>query len=85
LIRRRSDASRRRQRAIGPTPSHAATHLYGMACDLDPILALAKLQSERSIEDCCIRSAKYKGQMVGTHGDRRSSAFRPLNVGGGLT
>jgi dTDP-4-amino-4,6-dideoxygalactose transaminase len=65
------------------------THLYGMACDLDPILALAKKHNLKVVEDCAhALGAQYKGQMVGTHGDASFfsfQAFKPLNTfGGGL-
>jgi hypothetical protein len=61
-----------------------------MACDLDPILALAKRHNLKVVEDCAHSlGAQYKGQMVGTHGDAAFfsfQAFKPLNTfGGGLT
>src|SRR5436190_7848299 len=77
-------------RAITPdTRAILPTHLYGMACDLDPILALAKKHNLKVIEDCAHSlGAQYKGQMVGTHGDASFysfQAFKPLNTfGGGL-
>src|SRR5881394_4219987 len=59
------------ERAITPnTRAILPTHLYGMACDLDPILALAKRHNLKVVEDCAHSlGAQYKGQMVGTHGD----------------
>jgi dTDP-4-amino-4,6-dideoxygalactose transaminase len=78
-------------RAITPnTRAILPTHLYGMACDLDPILALAKQHDLKVVEDCAHSlGAMYKGQMVGTHGDASFfsfQAFKPLNTfGGGLT
>jgi len=77
-------------RAITPnTRAILPTHLYGMACDLDPILALAKKHNLKVVEDCAHSlGAQYKGQMVGTHGDASFfsfQAFKPLNTfGGGL-
>jgi dTDP-4-amino-4,6-dideoxygalactose transaminase len=79
------------ERAITPnTRAILPTHLYGMACDLDPILALAKRHDLKVVEDCAhALGAQYKGQMVGTHGDASFfsfQAFKPLNTfGGGLT
>jgi dTDP-4-amino-4,6-dideoxygalactose transaminase len=79
------------ERAITPkTRAILPTHLYGMACDLDPILALAKRHHLKVVEDCAhALGAQYKGQMVGTHGDGSFfsfQAFKPLNTfGGGLT
>ena len=65
------------------------THLYGMSCDMDPILELAQRHNLKVIEDCAHSlGATYKGQMVGTLGDASFfsfQAFKPLNTyGGGL-
>ena len=79
------------ERAITPnTRAILPTHLYGMACDLDPILALAKRHHLKVVEDCAHSlGARYKGRMVGTDGDASFfsfQAFKPLNTfGGGLT
>ena len=78
------------QRAITPrTSAVLPTHLYGMSCDMDPILALARSANLKVIEDCAHSlGATYKGQMVGTLGDASFfsfQAFKPLNTyGGGL-
>jgi dTDP-4-amino-4,6-dideoxygalactose transaminase len=65
------------------------THLYGMSCDMDPILDVARRYNLKVIEDCAHSlGATYKGQMVGTLGDASFfsfQAFKPLNTyGGGL-
>ena len=65
------------------------THLYGLACDMDPILELARQHDLKVIEDCAHSlGATYKGRMVGTLGDASFfsfQAFKPLNTyGGGL-
>jgi perosamine synthetase len=79
------------ERAITPkTRAILPTHLYGMACDLDPILALARRHNLKVVEDCAhALGAQYKGRMVGTDGDASFfsfQAFKPLNTfGGGLT
>jgi dTDP-4-amino-4,6-dideoxygalactose transaminase len=72
-----------RTRAILPT------HLYGLPCDMDPILDLARRHNLKVIEDCAHSlGATYKGRMVGTLGDASFfsfQAFKPLNTyGGGL-
>lgn len=72
-----------RTRAILPT------HLYGLACDMDPIMALARQHNLKVIEDCAHSlGATYRGQMTGTFGDASFfsfQAFKPLNTfGGGL-
>jgi len=78
------------ERAITPnTRAVLPTHLYGMACDMDPILELARRHNLKIIEDCAHSlGAMYKDQMVGTLGDASFfsfQAFKPLNTyGGGL-
>lgn len=78
------------ERAITPnTRAVLPTHLYGLACDMAPILDLAKKHKLKVIEDCAHSlGATYKGQMVGTLGDASFfsfQAFKPLNTyGGGL-
>jgi perosamine synthetase len=78
------------ERAItSKTVAVLPTHLYGMACDMDPILELARRHNLKVIEDCAHSlGALYKGQMVGTLGDASFfsfQAFKPLNTyGGGL-
>src|SRR5262245_2617289 len=77
-------------RAITPnTRAVLPTHLYGMACDMDPILELARRHDLKVIEDCAHSlGAMYKDRMVGTLGDASFfsfQAFKPLNTyGGGL-
>ena len=45
-------------------------HLAGLACDMDPILSLAKDNHLAVIEDCAqAHGAEYKGTPVGTLGD----------------
>jgi dTDP-4-amino-4,6-dideoxygalactose transaminase len=78
------------ERAITPnTRGVLPTHLYGMSCDMDPILELARRHGLKVIEDCAHSlGATYKGRMVGTLGDASFfsfQAFKPLNTyGGGL-
>ena len=53
-------------------------HLYGQACDMDPIMAIAKKYKLRVIEDCAqAHGALYKGQKVGTFGDAAGFSFYP--------
>ena len=53
-------------------------HLYGQACEMDPIMAIAKKHGLRVIEDCAqAHGALYKGQMVGTFGDAAGFSFYP--------
>ena len=79
------------ERVITPnTRAVLPTHLYGLACDMDPILAIAQRHNLTVIEDCAHSlGAQYKGRMVGTLGDASFfsfQAFKPLNTyGGGLS
>jgi dTDP-4-amino-4,6-dideoxygalactose transaminase len=78
------------ERAVSPrTRAILPTHLYGLSCDMDPILDIARRHDLKVIEDCAHSlGATYNGRMVGTLGDASFfsfQAFKPLNTyGGGL-
>jgi len=68
------------------TPSTRAilpVHLYGLTCDMDKILALAKEYNLKVIEDCAQAfGAEYKGNKVGSLGDAGCLSFFPAkNLG----
>lgn len=45
-------------------------HIYGQACDMDPIMAIAAQHGLKVVEDCAeALGADYKGRQVGTIGD----------------
>lgn len=72
-----------RTRAVVPT------HLYGLPCDMDPILEIAARHNLIVLEDCAHSlGATYKGRPVGTFGTGALFSFqtlKPLNCyGGGL-
>lgn len=77
-------------RAVTPrTRAVLPTHLYGLPCDMDAILDIARQHDLRVIEDCAHSlGATHKGRMAGTLGDASFfsfQAFKPLNTyGGGL-
>ena len=68
-------------RAIVPT------HLYGLPCDMDRILAIASRHNLVVLEDCAhALGATYKGRPVGTFGTGALFSFqtlKPLNCYGG--
>lgn len=72
------DAITRKTKAIMPV------HLYGQACDMDPIIEVAKKHGLKLVEDCAqAHGATYKGQKVGTFGDAAGFSFYPgKNLGG---
>lgn len=46
------------------------THMWGIPCDMDEIVKIAKERKLYLVEDCShAHGAKYKGQLVGTFGD----------------
>ncbi len=76
------------ERAITPkTRAVVPTHLYGLPCEMDPILAIARKNGLAVIEDCAHSlGASYRGQPVGTMGDAALFSFqalKPLNTYGG--
>ena len=76
------------ERAVtAKTVAVVPTHLYGLSCDMDPILSIARRKKLAVIEDCAHSlGATYKGQRVGTLGDASFFSFqtlKPLNTYGG--
>jgi dTDP-4-amino-4,6-dideoxygalactose transaminase len=63
------------------------THLYGLPCRMDAIMAVASTHNVRVIEDCAhALGATYQGQQAGTFGDAAFFSFqtlKPLNTYGG--
>ena len=75
-------------RAVGPrTVAVVPTHLWGLPCDMEGIMDLARAHRLAVIEDCAhALGATFKGQPVGTFGDAGFFSFqtlKPLNTYGG--
>jgi dTDP-4-amino-4,6-dideoxygalactose transaminase len=75
-------------KAITPnTRAVVPTHLYGLPCDMGPILSLARQHRLVVIEDCAhALGATWQGQTVGSIGDAAIFSFqllKPLNTYGG--
>ena len=53
-------------------------HLYGLPCDMDPIMTIAKKHRLYVIEDCAqAHGATYNGKVIGSFGDAAGFSFYP--------
>lgn len=60
-------------------------HLYGRACEMDPIMDIARRRSLKVIEDCAqAHGAEYRGKKVGSFGDFGAFSFYPTKNLGAL-
>lgn len=65
------------KRKISPkTKAVMAVHLYGLPCDMDPLVAICKEHQILLVEDCAEAfGSSYKGQHAGTFGDIATFSF----------
>jgi len=77
------DPSELERRVTPRTRAIIAVHLYGLAADMDPIVAFAKERKLSLIEDCAQAiGAVYKGRRTGCFGDAACLSFYPTkNLG----
>ena len=72
------DPERIEEAITNKTKAIMPVHLYGQACDMDPIMAIANKYDLKVIEDCAqAHGATYKGQKVGTFGNAAGFSFYP--------
>lgn len=66
------------EKITAKTKAIMPVHLYGQACDMDAIMAIAKKHNLYVIEDCAqAHGATYKGKRVGSFGDAAGFSFYP--------
>lgn len=66
------------EKITSKTKAIMPVHLYGQACDMDPIMAIAKRHGLYVLEDCAqAHGATYKGKVIGSFGDAAGFSFYP--------
>lgn len=79
------DPSKIEEAITSKTKAIVVVHLYGKACEMDPILALCKKYNLKLIEDCAqSHGATYKNKITGTFGDFGAFSFYPTKNLGAL-
>ena len=67
------------------TVAIVVVHLYGKACDMDPIIDIAKSRNLKLIEDCAqAHGSMYKSEKVGVFGHCSAFSFYPTKNLGSL-
>ena len=73
------------EKITSKTKAIIVVHLYGKACEMDPIIEIAKSYNLKLIEDCAqAHGAEYKGKKVATFGDLGAFSFYPTKNLGAL-
>lgn len=72
------DPSKIEEAITEKTKAIMPVHLYGQACDMDPIMEIANKYNLFVVEDCAqAHGATYKGKVVGSFGDAAGFSFYP--------
>lgn len=72
------DPAKIEEKITDNTKAIMVVHLYGQACDMNPINALAKKYNLKVIEDCAqSHGAIYDGKRAGNLGDAAAFSFYP--------
>ncbi len=72
------DPSRIEEKITEKTKSIMPVHLYGLPCDMDPIMAIARKYGLYVIEDCAqAHGATCNGRVIGSFGDAAGFSFYP--------
>ncbi len=72
------DPTKIEEKITAKTRAIMPVHLYGQACDMDPIMDIARRHNLYVIEDCAqAHGAKYKGRNVGLFGSVAGFSFYP--------
>lgn len=66
------------EKITNKTKAIIPVHLYGQACDMDPVMEIARKYDLKVVEDCAqAHGATYKGQKIGSFGDAAGFSFYP--------
>ena len=66
------------KRITKKTKAIMVVHIYGLPCDMDPIIAIAKTHKLKIIEDAAeMHGQEYNGQRCGSFGDVSTFSFYP--------
>lgn len=72
------DADKIEEKITAKTKAILAVHLYGQACDMTKIMAIAQKHNLKVVEDCAQSHGNHwQGQTVGTFGDIGCFSFYP--------
>lgn len=72
------DPSKIEEAITEKTKAIMPVHLYGLPCDMDPIMDIAKKYNLYIVEDCAqAHGATYKGEIIGSFGDAAGFSFYP--------